>query len=760
MQIQKYLPKHPLNMRLIKHFLPLIAFSLILAFSQNLNAQGKPSKTEKALAKQAYLKLDLEQYKEAIEDYQQLLRMKPNHPQYNFEIGVAYLRSPKEFPLAAQYFEKALKYSTTDTIEELFYYMGKAYQNNHDFEKAKESYQNFDRFIKPTKSGAGLKAEVDWLKKTCNHGEYHVKLNTKNPLENRSKPVNNVKKYFLNATDYVIMINLGNKINSVHDDEGAVFFNKEKEIFYTSKRNPFANPNEFTYGKDFEQIYVSKKDGDDWKSPEIISALNLFKGDFADASSQVSIVAVNKDENHMILYKNEVLYETKKTDASWSEPEAFGNNINLSKSEEPSACLSDDGKTLIIVSDKIGGYGKRDMYTCKKDENGEWGELVNMGSVLNTEQDEDTPFLIDNDLLYFSSKGHSSIGGYDVFFSKFDGTKWGNPQSLGIPINTPQDEISYIRSKLDVNTAYYASSRVDGFGYKDIYKISSYYRTKKRDDLPSIAMTDFLSDELKKKQLEEEKKKAEKEEAEVVVADIPVKEEKKVEVKETPLPPVNEDLFKDILFSFNGNKLTPESIEQVRKIAEYMKKNPDFVIALSGHADYLGTDAVNDKISRERALIVTNLLVKDGVDPYHVNYAYYGEKKPKASGTNSDGSDNPDGRAKNRRVEFNLGQNKMFRVVTFASNSSTLSATELSTLSNVADFMKGNNISKVTLSGYSDSVGNADYNKVLSERRVIAAKNELLKLGISDTRINTEFFGEERPSAPGTNGRRVEIKVQ
>lgn len=734
-------------MRLLNYIPKLILlFFLVVIFSGNAHSQ-KASKTEKALYKQAYQYLDMEQYPEAIKDYLQLLQMNPKSSQYNFEIGIAYLRSPKEFYKAEDYFESALKYSTKDTIQELFFYLGKAYQNNHKFAEAKKSYQNFERFIKPSKEGAELKAQVAWLEKTCNHGEYHVKLNTKNPLENKSKPVNDVKKFFLNSTDYVILQNLGSKINSIHDDEGAVFFNNEKDIFFTSKRNPFANANEITYGKEFEQIFVSKFEDGEWALPNLLSSLKLFDGSFAEPSAQVSIVAVNKDENSMILYKNETLFETILSNGSWSEPKAFPNNINLKKTRQPSACLSDDGKTLVVISDKEGGYGGRDMYTSTKDADGKWGELVNMGSILNTEQDEDTPFMIGNDLIYFSSKGHSSIGGYDVFFSKFKDGKWGNPQSLGIPINTPQDEIAYVRSKKDPGMAYYASARVDGYGYKDVYRITAYFETRKRDDLPSIAMSDFLSDDLKKKK-EQEK------EVEVAVVTPPVVVAKK-EIKKP-----DEDLFRDILFTFNGNELTPESKEQLRKIGEYMKQNPEFVISLSGHADYKGSNEVNDRVSRERALIVANGLKNAGVNPYNVSYSYYGETKPKADGHNADGSDNPDNRAKNRRVEFELGQFALFRVVGFASSSSSVDAKGNATLKEVAEYLKNNAGTKVELSGFSDSVGNAEFNKKLSEKRVSATKNELTKLGVDANVISTSFYGEERPSAPGTNSRRVEIRVK
>ncbi|MCB0480118.1 MAG: OmpA family protein [Flavobacteriales bacterium] len=764
----------------------LFAISLVLmnltGFSQ---IDAKPSKTEKKLHKQAYNYLDMEMYDEAIKDYDRLLQINPTNPNYNFEMGIAYLRSPKDFDKAEIYMERALKYSKDDTIPELYYYLGKAYQNNHKFAEAKIAYQEFGGNVKDNKAGRELKSEVNWLEKTCQHGEYHVKLNTKNPLENKKKPLNDVKKYYLNATDYVILANLGNVINSVYDDENAVFFNEERNIFYTSKRNPFGSANELTYGdRTFEQVYVSKLMPEGWKTPYLIDHENVFPSAFVDAGSQVSIVSINKQGNIMFLYKNDVLYQSNKDAQTWTTPKPLSNKINLKKSHESSCFLSDDGSTLIVVSDKDGGYGKSDLYTSTKNANGEWGELVNMGSVVNTEQDEESPFLIGNDVLYFSSKGHSSVGGYDVFYSKLKNGTWSNPQSLGIPINTPQDEISYIKSYLDPDVAYYASNRIDGYGYKDIYKISTHYVLPEEDSLALVALGTFKSDLLKTEKVEKEAPEGIVDDASLaVVAPVPVtvdevaKTEEKVvapvpvpveEVKvtePTPKPVVtkpNDDIFKNILFTFNGNQLTPESQEQVKKIAAYMKSNPDFVIDLAGHADYLGSEEVNMEVSKQRALIVFNELAKDGTNPLNISYSYYGESKPLKPGQNADGSDNPENRRLNRRVEFGMEEYAMYRVILFASSSSSLDNKSNTTLNDVAAYLKSNPNKSVQLSGYSDPSGNAEMNKRLSDKRVESAKNKLVELGVASGKIGSFSYGDQKPPLPGDPGlnRRVEIRIK
>ena len=148
-------------MRLVKRLPYLLILALIFPSLDIFAQEQGASKTEKALYKQAYKKLDEEKYDLAVKDYLDLVLMRPKSSQYNFELGIAYLRSSKEFYKAEEYLEKALQYSTTDTILELYYYLGEAYQRNHKFAQAKDAYKNFYRFIRPTKKGDELKAKGD-----------------------------------------------------------------------------------------------------------------------------------------------------------------------------------------------------------------------------------------------------------------------------------------------------------------------------------------------------------------------------------------------------------------------------------------------------------------------------------------------------------------------------------------------------------------------------------------------------------------------
>lgn len=156
----------------------------------------------------------------------------------------------------------------------------------------------------------------------------------------------------------------------------------------------------------------------------------------------------------------------------WSQPKKLSSNIN-SKFKELSVSIASDGKTLYFSSDREGGFGGVDIYRCKLENDGDWGPAENLGSSINTEYDEDAPFIdSDSKTLYFSSRGHKGIGGYDIYKSVWEQTRrsWQTPQNMGYPLNSPDDDIYFVLAG-DKKTGYYASAKGDGFGDKDIYKI-------------------------------------------------------------------------------------------------------------------------------------------------------------------------------------------------------------------------------------------------------------------------------------------------
>ncbi|MGZ3884262.1 MAG: OmpA family protein, partial [Bacteroidia bacterium] len=155
----------------------------------------------------------------------------------------------------------------------------------------------------------------------------------------------------------------------------------------------------------------------------------------------------------------------------WTKPDHLGKGVN-SSAYEGSASFSFDGKILYFVSERDGGLGGRDIYYSVINENGKYEKAVNLGPPINTEYDDDGVFMMpDGKTMYFSSTRMGSVGGYDIFRSTFENGKWGEPENVGIPINTPDNDMNMAFSG-NGRHAYYGSSSIKGYGGSDIYKIT------------------------------------------------------------------------------------------------------------------------------------------------------------------------------------------------------------------------------------------------------------------------------------------------
>ena len=155
-------------------------------------------------------------------------------------------------------------------------------------------------------------------------------------------------------------------------------------------------------------------------------------------------------------------------------PQSLPGDVNTS-SRESSITITHDGKRIYFSSNRIGGIGTGDIYYADKDKNGRWSKAINLGPGINTEADEESPFIdSDGKTLYFSSQGGKGMGGYDIFRARLlnvEKNEWSKPENLGYPINTPDNDAFYVVSK-DGKRGYYSSVRDDGFGYSDIYMIT------------------------------------------------------------------------------------------------------------------------------------------------------------------------------------------------------------------------------------------------------------------------------------------------
>lgn len=776
--------------------------------------------------------LDKGEVKEAQQAYLELLETEKEDPLLYFETGIAFFKGDADDQKEAiKYFELTKKYSVQDdTIKELNYYLGRSYQFEHLCQEAMNAYERFKPVIRKTSAGDELKMEVEEYIRMCQHCIYHKNLNEIDPLSKYEKRKDQ-QKFFISENRYILLENLGEDINGPHSDYASIFFDDENYMLFTSRRLEFETDQEDTDGKYYEDIYISKLIDERWTPVVEVDQSNLFSSGFVGHNLHDATVSMSPREDHMYLYKDHKIYKSERVNGVWAEGTLYDEKINEKNARISSAFLSEDENMMIIASDRSGGYGDHDLYYTIKQSDGSWGDLQNFGAVINTERDEESPFLSkDGNRLYFSSQGHSSIGGFDVFYSdkKEDGT-WSTPVSLGIPINTPNDELHYIVSEKDPKYAYYSSNRAGGYGEFDIYRISE--NLSLDDSLFALSMEDiiYIDSILSEVELRRGKKYTDcverylqegKISLEEIIeenltdaydilddkqrrlldstcfAEIKAEEDllarkdslENIEVKiaesmkggsgadgggkdgsgtgsdgsssKDALSSGEMDLFANIEFGFNQTTVPGKHRQQLNALVNYMKENPNFIMQLSGHTDDVGTDEVNIAASKQRAMMIYNYLIDQGIDPKRIKYEFYGESKPLAENNSAAN------RAKNRRVELEVEKFSFYRHINYGIASDYLNDEAMKTLDEAISFFKSNPGKSIELNGYTDITGAVAYNRALSKRRAEGAKKYMVGRGVPEDKIRYEFFGTSNPVSPNNSeetrqlNRRVEILIK
>lgn len=434
----------------------LTILSMILTLFVFSQTEDDAPKTYKEYFTEGSYLIMEENYSQALQNFKKAYEFDSTNANINFLIGECYLHSATEKSKAEYYLSKAIndvakKYRPAEPSEKsapphayLFY--AHALHLNYKFDEAIQNYDKFLEFIGPS-AAKEWQNQVTYYK---NQSIYAKKL-VANPI--------NIK-----------IANLGDSINSPYPDYSPVLTADEQMIIFTTRR-PNPNCSEKTPdGMYFEDIVVSYEDDNgDWSKPVPLS-------ENVNTCGHEASINLTPDGQTLIVYKddngNGELYYTQWNGKEWSALQKFGSDINT-EYWETHACLTPDGQRLYFVSDRPGGYGGRDIYRVVKLPNGQWSKALNLGPTINTPYDEDGVFIHpDGKTLFFASKGHQTMGGFDIFFSIMDEEgNFSEPFNIGYPINTPDDDVFYITSA-DGKRAYYSSFKEGGYGDQDIYIIS------------------------------------------------------------------------------------------------------------------------------------------------------------------------------------------------------------------------------------------------------------------------------------------------
>lgn len=377
---------------------------------------------EYELANQLYLLLDTSNYN------------------IKYKIGNCYLNIPGEKDKSIPYLESAVKSAAYDAKTESFkekrapldsyFSLSKAYLINNQLDKALSTLQTFNKLARETTSKGGMK-NLDYI-------EQQIQA-CKNAIDFIEHPVEFSKK------------SLGNDFSQGSINDNPAVSGDGNTIAYTERRGMV------------NAIFYSKKERGLWQTPIEITH-TIFAGEDCSTS------ALNYDGTELFLYKTDnydgAIYSSHFVNGAWQIIKKLNKNINT-KFYESHASISSDGKRLYFTSNRDGGQGNLDIYVSEKDETDDWGPAINLGAAINTPFNEDTPFITQNDsTLYFSSEGHSSMGGFDNFKSQKVGSVWKTPVNLGYPINTTDDD-KFFQPVNNGKNAYY--SMTTDYKKKDIF---------------------------------------------------------------------------------------------------------------------------------------------------------------------------------------------------------------------------------------------------------------------------------------------------
>jgi len=734
---------------------------LFTAFFLSVNAVSQ-DKGFKELYAESFSYLELGNYRDALPILLEMYEMDKKNANTAFTIGNCYMNTQNEKPRAIPYFEAAkekltVEYSVGDFKEkdapvEVIRFLGQAYHVNYEFDKALEEYKMYR----------------DILNK--NNTEYweavtHEIRMSRNAIDFISKPVN-------------VLIESAAILNTEYSEYRPKVNAEETFLYFTSRRK---GPSDLLddEGKYFEDIYYSVKENGEWTKPVRMS-------DSINTDSHDACLYLSPDGQMMYVYQFEEgaeaggsIYESRLVGKEWTKPEKLIADIN-SKYWETDASLNTSGNIIFFTSDRPGGNGEdnRDIWMMKKLPTGAWAKIQPLPASINTPYDEESPYLHpDGKTLYFSSKGHNSMGGYDVFSTELleDGT-WGEVTNLGYPVNTTGDDVFYFPS-VDGKRAYFSSYREGGKGEQDLYMMTYDPGSPVQENATALAIYKGVSrykdgsvikdllirivDINTGEKFGEYRSNGEtgkflfvleagktyeinyESNDNVVIEVIRVDENGVVtKIKEVTeidgvlvVRDVNEDAFLDlttadasaeanattadiaetnatttdvpeanstttdvaeanatttdaateanatstnaesdavltqtevnntlntgealvinsVMFVYDQVKLIQESQPELNKIVSYMNQYKDAKLVINGHTDSRGEASYNYWLSSARANKIRNYLRKAGVSYSRMETHGYGESKPIADNQNSDGSDNPSGRQKNRRVEF------------------------------------------------------------------------------------------------------------
>lgn len=597
------------------YYLSVFAICFFFSASPSYVAAQDQSAIKKLKRKAEEYFID-EIFKSALPLYIQLDQVRSGNPEVNYKIGVCYLHS--EFKSKAiPYFEKAKLKDKEQQYSDVDYYLGVAYHYGHEFDEALDFYAKYKSTLDTNSDyGKQVLPTINKYMQNCKVGKILIAKPIKAKIEH-----------------------LNTNINSVYTEAWPIISNDGNTIYFASQRHETSggqiddDTDEF-----YEDMYVSNRTGNNrWTKAKHVGPINTYKHD--------APLALSADGKRLYFYTSDAngstdLFYADRNGTEWSQPTNMGPNIN-STSLESGCAVSADGKTFYFSSDRPDGYGGMDIYISKLQDDNSWGKAVNMGAIVNTAFDEESPCILANEsVLYFSSDGPSSIGGLDIFKTKYNNadSSWSSPLNMGYPLNTADHEF-HLSFLPDGRHGFFSTYRKDTYGEEDIYQFEIF------EDEPEAKVFAVVDSSMKSS----------------------------LSMVNIERPRVGKVLDCIAYFDFNMySEPSDISNQKMQILLAILNKFPELKVEVGGHTDNKGSVEINQTISERRAHTMYKYLLSHGINKNRLKQKGYNFSKLLINGSST--SEN----SPNRRVEFKIISDEDFAAF-------VESATINQTVSNVTD---------------------------------------------------------------------------
>lgn len=622
-------------------------------------------------------------FRKALSLYLEADKFNDKSAKVNMNIGNCYLYTNEKYK-AIPYVKKAEELNA-EVDPFLHFLLGQCYQLEQEFDKAIKHYKTYEENAK-NKYVEEYKKLISKYKKECKSGKELV-------VDKKRVWVDNV-----------------NEINSTEDDFCPALSVDGEVMMFNSRRKNNHTPNEFgVYDSD---IYTSNFDGKKWSAPKNVGApLNTANDDAASSLAY--------DGQRLLLWKKNdkdesLVYESKLKGLSWGEPYEKMSYIVSKEQNNTFACYEPLDIKVYYITDKRGDRNI-DFSGLMVQYDNKWGKGQSAGHTINSKFHEESVYIApDGRTMYFSSQGHNSMGGSDIFVvRKNDLEQWGEPENLGYPINTPYDDV-FFAATANGKYAYISSNRPGGKGGMDIYKVTFWGPEKQFD----IATEDYLLASIAKP-----------------IKDNSIAKQAKVERKS--------------LTVFKGKVIDAISRKPIEADLEIMDNTKGEAISTFKSNSATGKFLLSLPGGKNYGISVK----KDG-------YLFHSENFniPASSDFNM----------VDKVIELKnikVGSKIALRNVFFATGKADVTPESFPELDRLVKLMNDVPGLKVEVSGHTDNQGSDQLNTTLSQSRAEAVMEYLVKKGIAQGRLVAKGYGPSRPVASNETAegrqenRRTELEI-